>query len=222
MTRTFCSLAIAGALLVAAPLLASPLVTLSAQSDKSSVNVGDTFTVTVSAQVANGALNDGLTAYNIDLYPTTSSQLQFLGAASQNSGISLSTGNSDPGTGGLLGVSAVFDAPGIAIGSTVPLFTVTVKALAPGATTVAAGLSVYPNGAGIPLELNVSGDYVAAPGSGNFSVDTSNAIAHVSVAVPEPSAALFVLPAVGLFLLRRRRALPAVLPLRAHGRAITP
>jgi hypothetical protein len=221
MTRTFCSLAMAGALLVAAPLFASPLVTLTTQASQSSVNVGDTFTVTVSAQVANGAANDGLTAYDIDLFPTTSSQLQFVGAASQASGVSLSAGTLDPGTGGLLGVSAVFDPPGIAVGSSVPLFTVTVKALTPGDATVAAGLSVYPNGTGVPLELNVSGDYSPVPASSNFAVDTSNAIAHVTVAVPEPSAALFVLPAIGLFLLRRRRAVPAVVPLRARARAST-
>lgn len=205
-------------LLAASPLFASPIVTLTTQTSSGTVNVGDTFTVTVSAQVSGGAANDGITDYDIDLFPSSKTSLQLLGVASQSTGISLSTGTADTGTGGLLGISAVFDAPGAAVGTTVPLFTVTARALAAGPASVSAGLSVYPNGLGVPFELNVSGDYTPAPAAGTFTVDTSNAIAHVTVLAPEPSSALLLIAPLAWFLVRRRSA-PVALPVRARPRA---
>jgi hypothetical protein len=184
---------------------AAPVVTLTTQGP-ASVQVGDTFTVTVSASVTGGTANQGVVSYDLDLFPSDKTHLQLVGvAALQPPDSELSSGTVDAGTGGLLGISGVFDAPGVGIGAPVALFTAQFKALASGPASVAAGLSVYPNGTGHPFELNELGDYVPPPGASTFSVDTSHAIAAVNVtAVPEPSALAVALVAASVMWVRRR------------------
>jgi hypothetical protein len=170
------------------------------------VQVGEVFTVTVSASVTGGTADEGVVSYDLDLFPSDKTHLQLVGlAALQPPESELSSGTVDAGTGGLLGISGVFDAPGVGIGAPVTLFTAQFKALAAGPASVAAGLSVYPNGTGHPFELNVLGDYVPPPGASTFSIDTSQAIAAVNVtAVPEPSALAVAFVAASMMWVRRR------------------
>ncbi len=187
---------------------APPTVLLTTTISQPTANVGDILTVTVSAQVNNGLASNGILSYDLDLFTLDTAHLKILGVASLLPPTStFSAGTPDAGSGALWGISGVFDAPGVAVNTSVPLFTLQVQALAatvPGSpASVSAGLSVYPGGVGHPFQLNGIGDYNPSPE--NFSIDTSQAIATVSIAaVPEP-ATLAVVGLGVMFLLNRRR-----------------
>lgn len=164
---------------------AAPKVTLTTQVSQPTVNVGDVFTITVSGSVSGGTASDGIVAYDLDLIPTDKTLVQLIGPVTQTGETSLSAGTPQAGTGGLLGISGAFDGNGAGIGTTATLFTVQAKALAAGSTSVFAGLSTFlpepPNTGGIPFTLNVSGDVASQ------NVDSSGAIAAVTIAAPEPA-----------------------------------
>ena len=184
----------------AASAFAQPTLTFTTVAQQPTLHVGDTTTITVSAVVTGGTASDGITAYDLDLFPLNKSGIHFVGTAVLDmNAVSISPGTLDATSGGLLGITGLYDPVGKGIGSTVALFTVQVHADAVGANSVSAGLSVYPNGTGIPFQLNISGDYVDPSGGHpqTFAVGSSGAIASLSVtAVPEPSTALLF---AGLF-----------------------
>jgi hypothetical protein len=195
----------------ALPALAAvpPTVTLTDTPLQNNLLVGDSTTITVSAVVSNASANDGIVEFDLDLFPLIKSGIHFTSLATLDPHATLvSAGTSDSTTGGILGITGLYTPNGQGIGTPVNLFTVQLHADTAGANSVSAGLSVYPNGTGIPFQLNVSGDYVD-PSSGTppFLVDSSGAIAHLSVsAAPEPSTALFCLSLLTPALLKRRRA----------------
>jgi len=193
----------------AASAFAKPTLTLTTSALQPALLVGDTTTITVSAVVTGGAADDGLTSYDLDLLPLDKSGIHFVGTAVQDvNALPISAGTPDAATGGLLGIYGYYDPVGVGIGTTVALFTVQVHVDAVGANSVAAGMSVYPNGAGVPFQLNISGDYVDSS-SGHpqpFLVDSSAAIALLTVTpVPEPSTALLFAGLIGVATFNWRR-----------------
>jgi hypothetical protein len=167
--------------------VAAPTLTLSTFVSEPALQVGQETTVSVRATITGGAANDGLTAFDLDLFPLDKSGIHFVGLATLDpTAVLLSAGTFEPASGGIRGISGVYNPVGVAIGAPVTLFTV---------------MSDFPNGVGIPFQLNVSGDYL--PSNSNFTVVTSGAVAPVHVgAVPEPAS--LMLSALGAALLLRR------------------
>jgi hypothetical protein len=196
----------------AAAAFGQPIVTLTlaTSAPQQTLRVGDTTTITVSAVVTGGTANDGITAFDLDLFPLNKSGVHFVGNALLDANaVAISAGTPEAATGGLRGIAGLYDPTGKGIGSTVTLFTVQMHADAVGANSVSAGLSVYPNGTGVPFQLNITRDYVD-PSSGHpqtFVVDSSAAVAPVTVtAVPEPATAMLWggLWGAAVFISRRR------------------
>jgi hypothetical protein len=208
-TRHFVASFAAGLLacvLASAARAASPSLKLDTLVSQPTLQVGQETTVAVRATITGGAANDGLTAFDLDLFPLDKSGMHFVGLASVDpAAVLLSAGTFEPASGGLRGISAVYNPVGVAIGSTVTLFTVKLHADGVGDNSVSTGLSVFPNGVGIPFQLNVSGDYAA--GNSNFTVLTGGAVAPVHIiAVPEPGSVGLGLAVAAASLLRRGKA----------------
>ena len=210
----------------AASAWAQPTITLTTSALQSTLGVGDSTTITVSAVVTGGAADDGITAYDLDLLPLNKSGIHFVGTAVQEGNdYAISGGTPDAATGGLLGITGLFFTTNKGIGAAAALFTVQVYADAAGVNSVSAGLSVQPSGTGIPFQLNVTGDYVA-PGGGKtqtFTVDSSAAIAPLTVtAVPEPATALLCAGLLGAAIFRPATARSRRAPQRISRSRPTP
>ncbi|HEY4328546.1 MAG TPA: hypothetical protein VGN88_02330 [Phycisphaerae bacterium] len=186
-----------------------PTVILTTTVDQPALHPGDMTNVTVNATVTNGTVSDGITEFDIDVFPLDKLGVHFVGLASIDPAATIvSPGTVDPITGGILGITGIYDPVGKGIGTTEALFKILLQADAIGTNSVSSGLSVSPNGTGVPFQLNISGDYVD-PSSGNpitFNVDTSGAVAHVTVtSVPEPTSGWILASLVGAAALLTRR-----------------
>jgi hypothetical protein len=185
------------------------MVTLTTSTPDAALNVGETTSITVSALITDAVSNDGLVSYDLDLFPLDMEGIHFVGTPTFDPAATVdSLGTFDPFTGGLLGIRGHYALPGKGVGTTVNLFTIQVFADAIGPNSVSAGLSVFPSGTGIPLKLNLSGNYAdpSGPGPIPFTVDSSSAIVVLDITVPEPATALLGMLGISALLCRRRRS----------------
>jgi hypothetical protein len=212
MVGTFRNLLVAVLLLVPTGTLMAidPTLTLKTTPLDSTLEVGESTTIIVSAQISDSASDDGLIDYDLDIFPLDKTGVHFSGLAILDPNATIiSTGTFDPTTGGILGIRGHYTTTDKGIAAPVNLFSILLFADKVGLNSISTGLSVYPAGTGIPFTLNKSGIY-EDPSFGDpvsFTVNSSLAVAPITVlpAVPEPATGLLGLVTLSSLLIRRRR-----------------
>jgi hypothetical protein len=194
-------LAVLGALAcLARPCWATSIEAGASTNQSTTINIGQTITITVSALVSNPQDgNDGIFTFdqNFIVAPVPSgnpSPLQVISLSRPNVDDSLYGGsNGTVNSSGINNIYGGYDGLSEGIGSDVTLYTVELKAIAAGTAVVSTGPSTTPYGYDFVLNETVSPSVSYASGP------------TIEVTVPEPFAGAGMVGLVAYLLSRRNR-----------------